>query len=102
MKGILGEKIGMTQIFTDQNRAVPVTVLRAGPCFVAPVKTAGRDGYAAVQLAFGALPERKAAQPEAGHAKKAGLEETPRFLVEMKTDTDEFQAGQVLRADVFA
>jgi large subunit ribosomal protein L3 len=102
MKGILGEKIGMTQIFTDENRALPVTVIKAGPCFVAQVKTAERDGYAAVQLSFGVLPGRKATQPETGHAKKAGLDETPRFLVELKTETGGFTAGQELRADVFA
>ena len=100
MKGILGEKIGMTQIFTDDQRALPVTVIKAGPCYVAQVKTPDRDGYAAVQLAFGSL--RRASQPQAGHAKKAGLEDAPRYLVEMRTDGDGFEPGQELRADVFA
>jgi large subunit ribosomal protein L3 len=101
MKGILGEKIGMTQIFTEDRRALPVTVIKAGPCYVAQVKTADRDGYAAVQLAFGALPERKATKPQAGHATKAGLADSPAYLVELKTEPDGLEPGQELRADVF-
>jgi large subunit ribosomal protein L3 len=101
MKGILGEKVGMTQIFTEDRRALPVTVIKAGPCYVAQVKTADRDGYAAVQLAFGAVPSRRSTKPEEGHASKAGLQDTPRHLVELRTDADEFEPGQELRADVF-
>ena len=102
MKGILGEKVGMTQIFTEDRRALPVTVIKAGPCYVAQVKTADRDGYAAVQLAFGVLPERKATKPQVGHATKAGLLDSPAYLVELKTDPDGLEPGQELRADVFA
>jgi large subunit ribosomal protein L3 len=102
MKGILGEKVGMTQIFTEDRRALPVTVIKAGPCYVAQVKTADRDGYAAVQLAFGALPERKATKPQVGHAAKAGLSDSPAYLVELKTEPDGLEPGQELRADVFA
>ncbi len=103
MKGILGEKIGMTQIFTEDQRAVPVTVIKAGPCYVAQVKTTERDGYSAIQLAFGAVPPRRSTKPEAGHAEKAGLEDTPRYLVEIKVDGEsQYTPGQELRADVFA
>ena len=102
MKGILGEKVGMTQIFTEDRRALPVTVIKAGPCYVAQVKTEARDGYSAVQLAFGALPPRKATQPETGHAKAAGLEDTPRYLVELRIDGEVPEPGQALKADLFA
>jgi large subunit ribosomal protein L3 len=100
-KGILGEKLGMTQIFDDA-RAVPVTVIKAGPCFVAQIKTAQRDGYPAVQLAFGAVKEGKLTQPLAGHFAKHG--ETPgRWLVELRTDDAEsYTPGQELKADIFA
>ncbi|HYU58835.1 MAG TPA: 50S ribosomal protein L3 [Actinomycetota bacterium] len=102
MKGILGEKLGMTQIFTEDQRAVPVTVIKAGPCFVAQVKTTERDGYQAVQLALGAVPERKARRPETGHAKAAGLDATPKYLVELRVDdVSGYKPGQEIRADVF-
>ncbi len=69
--GLLGEKLGMTQVFLEGGRAVPVTVIEAGPCRVSQVKTKERDGYAAVQLAFRELPERKAVKPSKGHFAKA-------------------------------
>jgi large subunit ribosomal protein L3 len=99
-KGILGEKLGMTQIFED-GRAIPVTVIKAGPCFVAQVKTAERDGYTAVQLAFGDVRERKLNQPTAGHFAKHGSK-PGRFLVELRTDdAANYQPGQEIRADIF-
>jgi large subunit ribosomal protein L3 len=97
-KGILGEKIGMTQIFTDDGRAVPVTVIKAGPCKVVQVKTAERDGYAAVQLGYG--DRQRVTKPIAGHLAKAGVEST-RYLVELRTD-ETFEPGQEIRADIFA
>jgi large subunit ribosomal protein L3 len=97
MKGILGEKLGMTQVFTDDGRALPVTVIKAGPCRVVQVKTADRDGYAAVQLSYGAA--RRASKPRTGHFAKAGTD-PGRYLVELRTD-EQFEAGQELKADVF-
>jgi large subunit ribosomal protein L3 len=100
MKGILGEKVGMTQIFTEDRRALPVTVIKAGPCWVSQVKTPEVDGYAAVQLAFGS--NEGANRPETGHAKKAGIDEAPAYVVELRTEPDGLEPGQELRADVFA
>jgi large subunit ribosomal protein L3 len=98
-KGILGEKLGMTQVFTDDGRALPVTVVRAGPCRVVQVRTEERDGYSAVQLGFGAA--RRTSKPMAGHFAAADVEPT-RYLVELHTDGDaEFEPGQELGADVF-
>ena len=97
-KGILGEKIGMTQIFTDDGRAVPVTVIKAGPCRVVQVKTLESDGYAAVQLGFDERPSPT--KPMGGHFAKAGVDPV-RHLVELRTD-ETFEAGQEIRADVFS
>jgi len=100
VRGILGEKLGMTQIFDDA-RAVPVTVIKAGPCFVAQVKTAETDGYSAVQLAFGDYKEGKLNKPMAGHFAKHG-DKPGRFVVELRTDdASSYSPGQELRADVF-
>ena len=82
--GLLGEKLGMTQVWDDANKLVPVTVVKAGPCVVTQVRTPDEDGYSAVQLAFGAIDPRKVTKPQAGHFTKAGV--TPRrFLVEVRT-----------------
>jgi large subunit ribosomal protein L3 len=102
MKGILGEKLGMTQVFDDRNRVVPVTVVRAGPCLVTQVRTPEKDGYSAVQLAFGAIDPRKVTKPVAGHYRKAGV--TPRrHLVELRTSgAGGYEVGQELGPqDVF-
>jgi large subunit ribosomal protein L3 len=96
-KGILGEKVGMTQVFTDEGRALPVTVIKAGPCRVVQVKTPERDGYAAVQLSYGA--PRRTSKPKAGHFAKADID-PGRYLVELRTD-EAFEAGQEIRVDVF-
>lgn len=102
VKAILGEKLGMTQIFAVDGRVVPVTVLRAGPCAVTQVRTAKRDGYAAVQLGFGEIKPSKVNRPTAGHFKAAKVEPR-RHLVEVRTaDASSYQVGQELRADVFA
>jgi large subunit ribosomal protein L3 len=100
-KGILGRKLGMTQIFDDAARAIPVTVVEAGPCRVSQIKTPERDGYSAIQLAFGAVKDGKLTKPEAGHLKKVGVG-AHRDLVELRiADTSGFQLGQELKADVF-
>src|SRR5438876_6526167 len=89
IRGVLGEKLGMTQVFDDRNRVVPVTVVRAGPCVVTQVRTPEKDGYSAVQLAYGAIDPRKVTKPVTGHYRKAGV--TPRrHLVELRTEA----AGQ--------
>jgi large subunit ribosomal protein L3 len=102
IKGILGEKLGMTQVFDENNRIVPVTVVQAGPCVVTQVRTPERDGYAAVQIAFGGIDPRKVNKPESGHFKAAGV--TPRrYLVEVRTtDAAEYEVGQEVSAEIFA
>ena len=101
IKGVLGEKLGMTQVFDDANRVVPVTVVKAGPCVVTQVRTVEKDGYAAVQLAFGAIDPRKVNKPETGHFSRAGV--TPRrHLVELRTESaGDYEVGQDVGADVF-
>ncbi len=100
IKGILGTKLGMTQIF-DDTRAIPVTVIKAGPCFVAQVKTEEKDGYSAIQLAFGATRPNGLTKPEQGHFDKHGGQ-TGRHVVEIRTDdAGSYEPGQELRADVF-
>jgi len=99
-KGILGEKLGMTQIFQD-TRAVPVTVIKAGPCFVAQVRNAERDGYEAVQLAFVEPRRNGLTKPMKGHFDAHGGR-TGRHLVELRTDDAAgYTPGQEIRADVF-
>ncbi|UGQ14623.1 50S ribosomal protein L3 [Yinghuangia sp. ASG 101] len=101
MKGILGTKLGMTQVWDENNRVVPVTVVQAGPCVVTQVRDAETDGYSAVQIAFGQIDPRKVNKPLAGHFDKAGV--TPRrHLVELRTsDAAEYALGQEITADVF-
>ena len=95
-RGLLGEKLGMTQVFDENNRIVPVTVVKAGPCVVTQVRTPERDGYSAVQLGFGEIDPRKVNKPEGGHFTKAGV--TPRrHLVELRTeDAGSYEVGQEL------
>ena len=101
IKGILGTKLGMTQVFDEANRIVPVTVVKAGPCVVTQVRTEENDGYTAVQFAFGAIDPRKVNKPEAGHFAKAGV--TPRrHVAELRTtDAGEYTVGQEITAEVF-
>jgi large subunit ribosomal protein L3 len=101
MKGILGTKLGMTQVFDENNRIVPVTVVKAEPNVVTQVRTEEKDGYTAVQLAAGAIDPRKVNKPVAGHFAKAGV--TPRrHLVELRTaDASEYTVGQEITAEVF-
>ncbi len=99
VKGILGRKIGMTQVFDDNGRAVPVTVVAAGPCHIAQLKTPERDGYSAVQLAFGEA--KRLNKPQAGHLAKAGVE-SAKHLVEMRVDDlGDYELGGEIKADVF-
>ena len=101
VKGVLGEKLGMTQVWDDNNKVVPVTVVKAGPCVVTQVRTPENDGYSAVQIAFGAIDPRKVNKPASGHFEKAGV--TPRrHLVEIRTDdASEYVLGQELSAGTF-
>jgi large subunit ribosomal protein L3 len=100
-KGVLGEKLGMTQVFDDEGRIVPVTVVQAGPCVVTRVRTPETDGYAAVQLGYGQIDPRKVNKPATGHFEKAGV--TPRrHLVELRTDdATEYELGQEITVEVF-
>lgn len=101
VKGILGEKLGMTQIFSDDGRAVPVTVLRAGPCTVTQVRTPERDGYSAVQIGFGEMAEKRLNKPLTGHL-AASKAPALRDLVEIRTDdAASFELGSKITADVF-
>ncbi|MDT0322504.1 MULTISPECIES: 50S ribosomal protein L3 [unclassified Streptomyces] len=101
IKGVLGEKLGMTQVWDENNRIVPVTVVKAGPCVVTQVRTDDRDGYSAVQIAYGEIDPRKVNKPLKGHFAKADV--TPRrHLVELRTaDASEYTLGQEVTAEVF-
>jgi large subunit ribosomal protein L3 len=101
VKGLLGEKLGMTQVWDADNRLVPVTVVQAGPNVVTQIRDAASDGYVAVQLAYGAIDPRKVNKPDSGHFAKAGV--TPRrFVIEIRTpDAGEYTTGQEITAEVF-
>ncbi len=101
-KTLIGKKVGMTQIFDESGKVIPVTVIEAGPCTIAQVKTVETDGYNAVQLGFGDVKERKVNKPEKGHFAKAGV--TPKkHLREFRVDSVEgLTVGNELKADVFA
>ncbi|WP_283138704.1 50S ribosomal protein L3 [Rhizohabitans arisaemae] len=101
IKGVLGEKLGMTQVFDQDNRMVPVTVVKAGPCVVTRVRTPERDGYSAIQLGFGQVDPRKVNKPLGDYLRKHGI--TPRrYFVELRTDdASEYTIGQEISADVF-
>ena len=101
IKGILGTKLGMTQIFDDENRVIPVTVVEAGPCVVTQIRTPETDGYSAIQIAYGDIDPRKTNKPEAGHFKKAGV--TPRrYVAEIRMDdTSAYELGQEITVNLF-
>ena len=101
-KAIIGKKIGMTQIFDEAGKVIPVTVIEAGPCTVIQKKTVEKDGYAAVQLGFETIPERKLTKPELGHQKKAGISEFKKVLKEFALDGSKYEIGDQLTAEVFA
>jgi large subunit ribosomal protein L3 len=101
VKGVLGEKLGMTQVWDENNKVVPVTVIKAGPCVVTQVRTPDVDGYSAVQIGFGAIDPRKVNKPQAGHFAKAGVSPR-RHLVEVRTENaSEYTLGQQVGADTF-
>ncbi len=99
MKGLIGKKVGMTQLFDDAGRAVPVTVIKAGPCYVTQVRTVDQDGYSAVQLGFEETKTQRLSGGELGHLKKNELPPL-RILREFRTD-EELEEGQALTVDVF-
>ncbi len=102
IKGVLGKKLGMTQVFDANNKMIPVTVVQAGPCVVTQIRTPEKDGYSAVQIAFGAIDPKKVTKPLTGHFAKAGV--TPRrSIAELRTlDTSSYSVGQELGATVFS
>jgi large subunit ribosomal protein L3 len=101
MKGILGRKVGMTQVFGDDGVIVPVTLIEAGPCYVTQKKTAEKDGYNAIQLGFDEMPEKRLNKPRTGHLKRAGVPAV-RHLREFKVASpDEFEAGQKIDVSIF-
>ena len=102
MKAIIGKKVGMSQIFDENGKVIPVTVIEAGPCVVVQKKTAEKDGYNAVQLGYGDVAERKLTKPELGHLKKAGVA-PKKYLKEFKLDgAADMNVGDEVKADTFA
>ncbi|HEY3316791.1 MAG TPA: 50S ribosomal protein L3 [Bacillota bacterium] len=100
-KGILGRKLGMTQVFDEAGRAIPVTVIEAGPCLVVNKKTAEHDGYNAIQVGFGDIKEKKLTKPAKGYFEKQKAQPR-RHLRELRvTDIDKYQVGQEIKADIF-
>jgi len=103
MKGILGKKVGMTQVFDDRGEAIPVTVIEAGPCFVAQIKTVERDGYSAVQLGMDETKPKRLTQPQLKHLEKSNLPPL-RHLREVRVSAEEldnFEEGQKVLVDIF-
>lgn len=102
MKGILGKKLGMTQVFTAEGVVVPVTVIQAGPCVVLQKKDLENDGYEAIQIGFADQKEKNATKPAVGHAKKAGTA-PKRYIKEVRgVSLADYEVGQELKADLFA
>ena len=99
-KALLGKKVGMTQIFDENGKVIPVTVIEAGPCTVVQVKTKDADGYEAVQLGFGEVKAKKVTKPAAGHFKKANVE-PKKHLREFRLEEISYNVGDELKADVF-
>ena len=101
MKGILGRKVGMTQIFDETGKVIPVTVVEAGPCYVTQIKTEERDGYRAIQLGFEETKKGKLTKPEQGHLDRAGVPSL-RYLREIRVDdVSEYHEGQRLEVSQF-
>ena len=102
VKGIIGKKVGMTQLFDESGKVIPVTVIEAGPCVVSQVKTKETDGYEAIQLGFVDVAEKKATKPQAGHFKKYGGT-TKKYLKEFRLeDISGYKTGDTVTADIFA
>ena len=102
VKAIIGRKVGMTQIFDEKGRVIPVTVIEAGPCAVVRKKTIENDGYEAVQLGFLDIKEKKLTKPELGHLKKAGISPRKHLMEFRLDDISTFNIGDELKADVFS
>lgn len=101
-KAIIGKKVGMTQIFDEEGKVIPVTVIEAGPCVVTQKKTEEKEGYTSVQLAFGDVTPRKLTKPEKGHLDKAGVS-PKKYLKEFKLDSAaDMNVGDEIKADTFA
>lgn len=101
MKGILGKKLGMTQVFTPEGNVIPVTVIEAGPCVVLQKKDLENDGYEAIQIGFADKKEKRATKPEVGHAKKANTA-PKRYIKELRgVELSQYEVGQELKADMF-
>ncbi|RAV10255.1 50S ribosomal protein L3 [Paenibacillus contaminans] len=101
-KGILGKKLGMTQVFTPEGNVVPVTVIQAGPCVVLQKKDSENDGYEAIQIGYSDKKEKNATKPEIGHAKKAGAA-PKRYIKEIRgVELTAYEVGQEIKADLFA
>ncbi|NLL55933.1 MAG: 50S ribosomal protein L3 [Clostridiales bacterium] len=101
-KAILGKKLGMSQIFTADGSVIPVTVVEAGPCVITQVKTAAKEGYDAVQVAFGDTKDKNVSKPVTGHFKKAGVTQLKKHVREFRfDDCSKYQVGNVITADTF-
>ena len=97
--GLLGNKIGMTQIFDESSNIIPVTILKVGPCVVTQVKTEAKDGYNSIQIGYGNISSKSLTQPELGHLQKSKIQPL-KYLKEFRTnDQDEFEIGQILNVD---
>jgi large subunit ribosomal protein L3 len=101
-KAILGKKLGMTQIFSPEGKVIPVTVIAAGPCQVAQVKTAENDGYEAIQIAFDPIKPSRVTKPQSGHAAKASVPVSRYLREERVKSAADFKAGQEIKADIFS
>ena len=100
--GLLGNKIGMTQIFDESGNIIPVTILKVGPCVVTQVKTKKKDGYDSIQLGYGNVSSKLLTQPELGHLQKSNIQPL-KYLKEFRiNETDEFEIGQILNVDLFS
>jgi large subunit ribosomal protein L3 len=100
--GLLGNKIGMTQIFDESGNIVPVTILKAGPCIVTQVKTQSKDGYSSIQVGYGSVSSKTLTQPELGHLQKSDIQPL-KYLKEFRiNDENEFEVGQILNVDAFS
>ena len=101
-RAIIGKKVGMTQIFDETGKVIPVTVIEAGPCAVTQKKTVEKEGYAAIQLGYEEVAEKKLTKPEQGHLKKAGTGMMKHLKEFRLTDTDKMEVGDIIKADIFA
>lgn len=102
MRGILGKKVGMTQLFDKSGAVIPVTIIEAGPCYVTQVKTEETDGYNAVQLGYEIVPERKLTKGQRGHLQKAGVPLLRRLREFRYDEVPTLSVGDVIKADIFA